>query len=187
VSTVAPSGRAPLAARTGLALALFVGLVAAVSLLAREPVTALSEAFVQRLGVAGLVLGMLITDTSPIPLIHEPLLVMAWIGGMPFLEILAWAGTASVIAGPIGYGLGRRFARGPRVLSWLDRAGLVAPMRRHGARIIVLTAITPLPFAASTWLAGAVGLRPGPFLAACTARYLKVGVYLAAVLAGWRT
>jgi membrane protein YqaA with SNARE-associated domain len=169
-----------------LGLVALVLIVAALSWALRDPLTQMSAWFVEELGLWGLFGGILFTDCwiAP-PLSHEPLLFFAHAGGIPFVKIWAAASTASVIAGPLGYGLGTVFGRVRFVQRRLRGSGVESLMRRRGATVVAAAAITPIPFAMSTWLAGALGLPFGRFLAACFVRVLKVALYLGLIVFGW--
>jgi len=152
----------------------------------RAPLTAAADWFVRELGVWGLFGGILFTDSwvAP-PLTHEPLLLFAHAGGISFVTIWAYASTASVLAGPIGYALGALLGRVPAVDRRLRGSGVERVMKRRGATVVAAAAITPIPFAFSTWLAGANGVPFLSFIAACLVRIIKVALYLFLITLGW--
>lgn len=173
--------------RLSLGLLTLLVVTAALGLLLRHPLSDLSRWFHGSFGLAGLFVGVLFTDTwvAP-PLTHEPLLFFAHAAGESFVTIWAVAGTASVVAGPLGYAAGRLLGRFDAVHDLLARSqGLRPLMERRGAAVVAAAAITPIPFAVSTWLAGVVGIPFGSFFAACLVRLVKVGFYLGLIVLGW--
>jgi membrane protein YqaA with SNARE-associated domain len=166
-------------------LILLVGTAAAGYVL-RAPLTSIADWFVDELGLWGLFTGILLTDSwvAP-PMTHEPLLLFALAGGVPFVVIWACASAASVLAGPLGYVLGSLLVRAPFVRRRLSGSSVESVMRRRGAVVVAAAAITPIPFALTTWLAGAIGIPFGTFFAACLVRIVKVALYLGLITLGW--
>jgi len=125
---------------------------------------------VGRIGFAGLCLILLLTDTLVTPFSPDVVLVVVaksdlakhW---LPYVLIL---GMVSVSAGLLGWGIGR----------WLGHIRLVqylfgqlndeqrAFIRKYGFWAIVLGAATPLPYSATCWTAGILGVRWTTVLAA---------------------
>jgi membrane protein YqaA with SNARE-associated domain len=151
----------------------------------RQPLTELASEAVQGLGLLGLFFGVMFFDSSPLPLITEPLLFVAYAGGLDFMTVVVVAGTASFLAGAVGYAGGAFVGRLSFVARWLERVGLAPVMRRRGVLVVATTAVTPLPFAASTWTAGACKVAFIPFVGVCLLRYLKVSFYLGLIVLGW--
>jgi uncharacterized membrane protein YdjX (TVP38/TMEM64 family) len=162
-----------------------VGLFAAFALvlaLLREPITALSQAFVDRFGLAGVALGALLCDLTAAP--KEPVLVLGVTGGLSFWTIAATISVTTMIAGVTGWALGRRFGRVPWVERRLARTPVAPFLHRHGARAVAFAAIVPFPFATMTWAAGAVGLPFRTFVLGCLFRIPKSIVSFALALGG---
>jgi membrane protein YqaA with SNARE-associated domain len=166
------------------ALLIFAGLT---GLLLREPVTLAGEWLIGNFGLAGIFVGVLITDTSPIPMTHEPVLFLGITAGESFWRILAAGASASVLAGPVGWSCGRVARSNPRFRNWLYNKfpKLVDFMARHGAKGVAIAALLPIPFAVSTWLAGMSHVRFGPLLAASLLRIPKTAFYLWLLQVGW--
>lgn len=164
---------------------LLLVVVAVLGALLREPIHALSEWFVARWGLHGVFVGTLLTDASPVPLINEPLLLFAHAAGVEFWRIWLAGGTASMGSGMIGYWLGRWIGRRPLIDKWIRHSGLRVLMEKRGASLVLLAAVTPLPFAASAWTAGACKIPFGRVAAACSGRFIKVGVLLGLIVFGW--
>ena len=171
--------------RLVVGIVVLLGVVALLGAWLREPVTTLASEVVEGFGLVGLFFAVMFFDSSPLPLVTEPLLFVAHAGGIDFVTIAAIGGTASFLAGGVGYGGGVLVGRLSWVQAWLDRVGLGPIMRRRGAMVIAITAVTPLPFAASTWTAGACQVAPVPFILVCLLRYLKVSFYLGLIVLGW--
>jgi len=172
-------------AAVGLLVVLSAAAVAGVWL--REPITAFSSALIDRVGWAGVFVGVLITDTSPLPLTHEPVLLMAVADGLNVWAIGGVAATASVVAGPLGYLGGRLLGRSAHIEAWLLRRspGMVGFLRRWGATGVAIAALLPIPYALATWTAGLAEVR---FLHLCAASLLRIPktlFYLWLIVQGW--
>jgi len=169
----------------GAALALALGAVCGVLL--REPLVEWGGGFIDRFGLAGLFLGTLITDSSLLPLTNEPLVLLAISGGTSPWTAFAVTSTASVLAGPLGWALGRLVARRTPLGLWLHRRypDVAALLARRGARFVAVAALLPFPFAVSTWLAGATDVPLAPLLLASLLRVPKTAFYVALLTGGW--
>jgi membrane protein YqaA with SNARE-associated domain len=172
--------------RLGIGLLVLLLVTGVLGFVLRNPLTDLAHWFVGELGLYGLFVGVLFTDSwiAP-PLTHEPLLLFAHAGGVSFATIWVCASAASVLAGPLGYVLGALLSRVSVVHDKLAGSSIESVMRRRGAVVVAAAAITPIPFAVTTWLAGAVGVAPLPFFAACFVRVAKVALYLSLIVLGW--
>lgn len=154
----------------------------------RAPLEALGAWLVERLGLGFVAGGVFLLDVSPVPLVTEPVLVLATTGGLPWGQVVAVAATASVSAGLTCYlGGGALARRGlARRLAGAGEARARELVRRHGLVTIALAAITPLPFAICAWSAGALGMRLGPFLLGLSLRVPKVAFYAWVIDQSWR-
>jgi membrane protein YqaA with SNARE-associated domain len=166
-------------------LAAVVVAVALLGVVLREPIRAMSEWFVARWGLYGLFAGTLITDVSPVPIVNEPLLLFAHAAGVDFWRIWLAGSFASMGAGIVGYWLGRSIGGSPLVDRWIRRSGLELLMKKRGAALVLLAAVTPIPFAAAAWTAGACKVPFFPVAGACGGRFLKVAAMLAMIAVGW--
>jgi membrane protein YqaA with SNARE-associated domain len=170
-----------------LSVVFLVLLVGALGVVFRGPLSDLAEAFARRFGAPGVFLGMLFIDAyAAPPLAHEPVLFFAHAGGMGFADATLVAGTGSFLAGPLGYAIGALIGRLGWVRGQLERFEVAPLMRRRGAWVVAVAAVSPIPFSASTYLAGALRVPFLPFLAACGLRYLKVALYLGLIALGWQ-
>lgn len=169
-----------------IGVVVLVAVVGALGWLFRAPMSDLAGAFVAEFGTPGIFFGMLLVDSYAFPpLAHEPVLFMAHAGGLGFWKVCLVAGTGSFLAGPLGYGVGRLLGRVPYVRRQLRRTGIRPIMRRRGVWVVVLAAVSPVPFSAATHVAGALRVPFWPFVAACTLRYPKVAAYLGMIAFGW--
>ena len=85
----------------------------------------------------------------------------------------------SYVAGVIGYVIGNNFSRTPfyqrineRYLSQYQK-----DLKRYGSYLVLVGAITPVPFSATCMLAGSVNLPFRNFLLICIARIIRFAVY----------
>jgi membrane protein YqaA with SNARE-associated domain len=163
-------------------LTLFAG-VAALGVVLREPLEWLAAWFVGTLGLPGIVLAVTLVDT--LPLTHEPVLLLAWSGGVPFWHIWAAASLGSVAAGGVGWGMGRLVGQRPSVQRFFVRYRLADFLERYGAWAVAVAALTPFPYAVATWSAGAARVPLALVLAGSMVRLIKVLVYLSLIVLGW--
>jgi membrane protein YqaA with SNARE-associated domain len=180
--------RDPLSLRTLLwrlvagLLTLLVVLVVA-GLLVREPVEALASWFVREGGLVGLFVAVTVIDS--LPLTHEPVLLLAWSGGLGFWQVWLAASLGSVSAGIVGWTLGGLLGRFAVVKRVFVRYRIAEVFERWGGLAVAVAALTPVPYAVTTWAAGAARVPFLPLLLGCLVRFLKVLIYLSLIVAGW--
>ncbi len=136
---------------------------------------------VAQFGLVGLVVAVLIIDACPTPLSYVPLMLLALEGGLSVWDVFAFASAASVVAGFIGYGIGRVIGVPRRFDQWIqDRFPEHYPLlRRYGAVGVFVAGALPFPFAVGTWSAGAIKSSFRWVGLACLVRIPKTGMYLA--------
>jgi len=173
--------------KTVVGLLLLLLLSGACAFLLKDPLVSLGEAFLERFGLAGLFVGTIIADTSPLPLTHEPLTFLGITAGIPAATLLATIAAASVTSGPIGWTCGRVFLSGTRFASWLEQRhpNLMGAMRNNGLKVLAAAALLPIPFALATWSAGMLRLPLGKVALISLLRILKVGIYFQLIRLGW--
>ena len=89
----------------------------------------------------------------------------------------------SYLAGVISYGIGQQLHRLPRVKRWVDEkfAAQFTKIRRFGGLLVVLAALTPLPFPLVSTIAGMVGYRFQWYLWAALTRFIRFALYAAVI------
>lgn len=165
-------------------LAVLVLAIALLGWVAREPLQALSSGFVERAGLPGVFVSELVLDAIP-GVGAQPVIFLAYAGGLGFWPILLVSGLGGVGAGAVGWGIGRLLSRSRRAMGWLFRSGFAALLLRHRARAIFLGAILPFPYALTTIAAGAVGIPLGETLLGSLGRFPKALLNLALIASGW--
>ena len=163
-------------------LTLLLG-VAVLGIVLRHPLELAAAWFVQTLGLAGVFLAVTLVDS--LPLTHEPVLLLAWSGGLSFVAIWGAASAGSVLAGVVGWALGSRLARLDRVTQFFARYRITEFLDRYGAWAVAVAALTPFPYAVATWAAGAARLPLLPVFLGSLVRILKVLIYLSLIVLGW--
>ncbi|MCB9664693.1 MAG: VTT domain-containing protein [Alphaproteobacteria bacterium] len=161
---------------------LFVGALA-LAVLLQDPLTALSLAFVERFGLLGVGVGVVITDTFM--LTHEPLLFAAHAGGLDFWATFGVASGASMLAGLLGWVLGNRLGRLALVQRLFERYRLRAFLQRYGFWAVAIAALTPFPYSAATWASGAAGVSLRTVVIGSLFRAPKVLFYFLLIVVGW--
>jgi membrane protein YqaA with SNARE-associated domain len=163
-----------------LALATVVGLLA----LSLEPqIRAWSTLFVAEFGLVGVFFAVIATDS--LAATHEPVLLVAYAGGLGFMPVFLTASAASVIAGPVGWGLGTLLGRAPLVERVFRRYRIDDFMTRYGFWAVAVAALTPFPFSLATWASGAAGLQLRVVALGSLFRVPKVLFYFSLIVFGW--
>ena len=146
-----------------------------------EQLNQVGEGFVGVLGGPGLFLCYFAMDAFLLPLPQDPFATLALSGGLPFGEIVFWAGLGSVVGGAVGFGLGRWFAQFNAIQTrFEDRLTRgQAFMRRWGVAAVLIAGITPFPYSVVCWVGGALRMSFWKFLVASLAiRFVRVASYL---------
>lgn len=149
----------------------------------RAPLEALGTWFVDSFGLVGLAVAVMIVDS--LPLTHEPLLFLALSGGQGFWAVWAAGTIGSIAAGVLTWFLGRLLRRSERLQSTFHRYGVSRFLLRYGGWAVAIAAITPFPYAMTTWCAGAVGVPLHVVFLGSLMRGPKVLLYLSLMAAGW--
>ena len=146
-----------------------------------EQLNQVGQDFVGALGGPGLFLCYFAMDAFLLPLPQDPFATLALSGGLPFSEIVFWAGLGSVIGGVVGFGLGRWVSQFRSVQRrFRDRLTRgEAFMRRWGVAAVLIAGITPFPYSVVGWVGGALRMSFWKFLVASIAiRFVRVASYL---------
>jgi membrane protein YqaA with SNARE-associated domain len=166
-----------------LLLLFFVVLVLGATL--REPIDAFAQVVVERYGVVGLFFAVMCVDSIP-GLTNEPLLLLASSGGLGYWPILISAGAGSVLGGVVGWMIGGRLRGVGALRRQINRSGIEDFFDRYGGRTIALAAVLPIPFALTTWAAGASGVDLRTLLMGASWRVPKTWFYLTLIHFGWQ-
>lgn len=191
--TEAPEEPKPLDLRL-LGIRVAVGLAAlfliswGLTLTCGDALEAIGARFVAAYGAPGVGIAVLVLDTSPVPMITEPVFLLALSGGLDPLAVGVAASLGSLAAAACGYALGWSIGRPVllRVLSEDRRDQGRHLVSRYGFWGIALAALTPLPFAICTWSAGALRMRLLPFALGSLFRVPKVIFYVWMIQVAWR-
>lgn len=157
--------------------------VAVVAWLLQDQVLAVSGWFVEHLGLPGLFVGVMFTDT--LFFTNEPLLLAAYAGGLGFWPVLITASVSSVLAGFVGYGFGATLGRSAVVTRLFERYHVFEFMKRYGFWFIVVAALTPFPYSVATWAAGATHTSLRTLFLGCLFRFPKTLFYFVLIVFGW--
>lgn len=150
------------------------------------------EAFAQwvadRLGFAGLVAVILVTDTFVPPFPNDVLLLVVAKSVLKadwpvYVGIL---GLVSAWAGIQGWALGRWLGRRSfmRVVFGEFKAEHEDQIRKYGGWAVLAGALTPFPFSVTCWGAGVLGLGFWPVLTACLFRIPRFYLYYGVIVTG---
>lgn len=142
----------------------------------------------RHLGAGFVFTGVFLIDLSPVPLVNEPVLLLALSGGLDVRAVAAAAVAASLLAAWGGYACGYLLAK--RGLSQRALGAYYARgerfVKRYGFWGVVLAALTPFPFGLCTWTAGALRMPLRSFFVASLFRAPKAAFYLWIVWGAWK-
>jgi membrane protein YqaA with SNARE-associated domain len=171
-----------LVAATALAIVTVLLVAAALGRWCREPLRDCSRAFVDLLGGPGIAIGYSIPDALSVPIPNDAFGMFGIEGGLSFWVVVMWGTIGSIAGGSVGYLIGNKLRRLPRIARFMARRGrrLESMVRRYGVVVVAVAALTPLPYSLSAWAAGAVRMPFGLFLATSLLRLPRVagGLYL---------
>ena len=168
-------------------LAVLVGVSYLCGVVLREPIELAGQVALDRFGYLGLACGVIVTDSSPLPLTNEPLVLLAVGADRPGNEVFAVVSAASVCAGVIGHTAGRTLGNRTAVGGWIRSRypGFERFMARYGAHGVAVCALLPIPFALSTWSAGMMRVALWKVALASLVRIPKTAFYVWLIVQGW--
>jgi membrane protein YqaA with SNARE-associated domain len=171
----------------GVSVMMLVAL--ALGYLLREPLERAGEWVITNFGIQGIFFATIFTDSSPLPLTNEPLMLLALSGGVGIWTVMVVVSAASVVGGAVGYSLGRGLGGIQPLRDWvLTRSPELASwMREKGAVAVAVAALLPIPYSLATWSAGLLGTPFWHVMAATLLRIPKTAFYLALIWLGWST
>lgn len=176
--------------RLVLALAVFLVIGGLLGWSLRDQIEWAGAGFMNRFGLPGLGLLTVFIDSSPIPLTHEPLMILA-LGAdastWAVLSIFVWMSTGSIAAGGVGWFCGRLVGVGTPIGRWLmhrSPRGLDF-VQRWGVTGVAIAALTPIPYGLTTWAAGMAGVPLPGVLLGSLARIPRIAFYLGIIWLGW--
>jgi membrane protein YqaA with SNARE-associated domain len=167
---------------TGVAMVVVLLVSAVLGRWFREPLQDVSRLFVEHLGGPGIALGYLVPDGFSVPFPNDTFGMFGIEGGMSFWVVVMWGTIGSIAGGCVGYLIGGKLRRIPRVDRYVSRRcrRLEALTLRYGVLVVAVAALTPVPYSLSAWAAGAVRMPFGVFLATSLLRLPRIagGLYL---------
>ncbi len=175
--------------RALLGVLVLVGVMAGLSALVAEPVERLTAWIVGILGLPGLAAGLILGESTPLPIPGDAWLVAVAAGDAPVIVVGLTLGVSSVAAGSLGYLLGPVLARLPYLRKRVEahRARGEAFFSQFGMWTVAIGSITPLPYALLCWTAGVCRMSYKRFLAATLLRVPRYLGYLLLFRLGWES
>ncbi len=166
----------------------YAGLIVALYLLAREVIDV--DSYMAKLGEWPVLTYLTFSLSELIFGLIPPELFIIWVieHGVfnSFIPDVALLAVISVAAGIIGYSIGKSFRTWTYMNGFMERYvyRYNSYYRRYGGFLVVIGALTPLPFSAVCMLMGASGYPYGRFLLLTGVRFIRFGMYGWAI---WKT
>ena len=166
--------------KTGLMLVAALSVFALLVFMLREPLTAISGAFVEAFGGPGVFLGFFFPDAFTVPWPNDAFLMFGIQGGLPFWEVVAWGSAGSLSGGSMGYAVGRRLKHTRWVRRQMEKRGaeIHRLVERYGLVALALAAITPLPYSLGAWACGALDVPFRSFFLVSLLRIPRIMMFL---------
>lgn len=173
--------------RLVLGLLSLVALGALCAWLFQEEVRRYGTFFVDAYGLWGIAIGTLICDTSPIPLTNEPLALIAIGADIPLWQIIITMSAASHCGAPVGYTCGLVMGKQSWFQALVQRKypDALEKGRPYAIRAVALGAVLPIPYAITTWAAGAMKAGFWKTCLAGSLRWIKNAVTVSIIAGGW--
>ena len=172
----------------GKLLVLWIGifaLAALASFLARDQLSAVGSVFYARYGLVCLAVKVLLIDTYTPGFPFETIVFLALAAGGNWLELALISGSASSLAGPLGYVQGALLDRYFTIHDRLANKPWMTKLKRFGAAFVAFGALTPFPYSAINWSAGALRLPFWHCFAASWVRLLRTLLFVYLMHVGW--
>ena len=152
----------------------------------KEPLTGASRIFVEVFGAFGVGLGFYVVDAFTIPIPNDSFTAAALLGGAPFLEVIAWGSSGSILGGVTGWVIGVALRKTAWLQRFMERRGAEATalVRKYGAIALAFAAMTPVPYSVAAYACGAWGMPLRLFVFVSLLRPVRVSLYAAAILLG---
>ena len=161
------------------------GVAAILSFLAKDQLAAIGSSLYADYGLWGLALAVLLIDTYTPGFPIESLLFLALAAGGNWVELALVGGSASSLAGPLGYAHGALLDRRLKVHERFANRPWLAKLKRFGALFVGFGALTPFPYSAINWTSGALRLPFWPCFLASWVRLARTLVFVYLMHVGW--
>jgi membrane protein YqaA with SNARE-associated domain len=125
------------------------------------------ELLVERFGYGGMFAATLFMDTFIVPVSPDIIIFVSIAGNVNTFWAIFTIALASMIAGNLGYLIGKFLGNRKVVMKRLEkyeRKGRYL-MKKYGLWAVIVGAMTPIPFSAICWLAGILDMKYTHFLA----------------------
>jgi uncharacterized membrane protein YdjX (TVP38/TMEM64 family) len=175
--------------RIALSIGGFFLLMAALAKVLGPQIEAAGQVFVERFGLVGISLGMILADAFSLP--PPPLFYILIVGTSPGSHVVGMTviSVASMVAGNIGYQLSSLLSARPFFRRRIDatRARMDKLFDRYGFWAFAIASASPMPFSLMCYVAGVYRIRPRLFALVCLMRVPRLLVMYWLVRAGWVT
>ena len=161
------------------------GLAAILSFVAKEQLIAIGSELYTNYGLLGLALSVLLIDTYTPGFPIESFLFLALAAGGNWLEIAVIGGSASSLAGPLGYAHGALLDQRLAIHQRFNDRPWLAKLKRYGALFVGFGALTPFPYSAINWTSGALRLPFWPCFLASWVRLARTLLFVYLMHIGW--
>ncbi len=175
--------------RIVISLSLFFAFMAGLAKVFGPQIEAAGQAFVDRFGLLGLALGMMLADALSMP--PPPLFYIVIVATNPSSHLVGMTviSIASMAAGIVGYKLSALLSARPFFQRRIDatRARMDKLFDRYGFWAFAIASATPMPFSIMCYVAGVYRVKPKLFALVLLFRIPRLLVMYWLARAGWMT
>ena len=153
----------------------------------RAPIEDACSSMINWFGYLGIFISIFVMDAFMIPPAPDLIIFMAVAGNMDPARALLAMCTASLLAGSLGFLLGRKIRERGYFISQdnsylLMGQGLIG---KYGIWAVAIGCLTPFPFTIITWTSGFLGMRYRTFLPITLLRIPRFVIYYYLFSLGW--
>lgn len=176
-----------LAIKTVIVLAILLALTIGLKFLIGDYVEMAGGWFVNTFGYWGIFFGTVFIDTINFPLSPDFMLLFAITGGLHPVPTIIFAAFGSMVGASCAYWIGRVASNIKPIAWWMKRKEKTGHFlfNKYGHWTILIAAVTPLPFGALCWFAGAYKMNWWLFYLITLIRLPRMIVPFILLYLGW--
>ncbi len=153
----------------------------------RAPIEEACGSLISWFGYLGIFISIFMMDAFMIPPAPDLIIFIAVAGNLDPARALLAMCTASLLAGSLGFLLGRKIRNHSRFISPDNRYVALGQelIGKYGIWAVAIGCLTPFPFTIITWTSGFLGMRYRLFLPITLLRIPRFAIYYYLFSLGW--